>query len=302
MAQAEVQIVPKGHFDASMIHIQVDTMANVADSVRLRFYTGAYPKEHWFSLHGQKSTIDSTSGCWTNSGCSGATWTTSNTWVEYFYKLEPGEYELKIYDGYGDGFNNGQVEYYSYIGGSWVLKWNWVGINNGQSGSGYGTHNNWQVEGTRGHQAGISGFVVATIDTTDAFGKVYLPYKTPQQYRVTIDGSHLQHPHSTNAYSYISSMILKADSQSIDSFDWYCADLTQDGKFTIMDLEFLRLIPFSPMMFLTESEYNLYYTSSQSYLLSNPPSSSRTKEGEMIYYMLNAGYNIFSIYNVEEVK
>lgn len=302
LGQAEVHIISKGYSDASNIHIQVDTMANVSDSVRLRFYTGAYPREHWFSLHGQKSTVDSTTGCWSSSNCTGSTWTTSNTWVEYFYRLEPGEYELKIYDGYGDGFNNGQVEYYSYINGAWVLKWSWVGINNTVTGSGYGAHTNWQIEGTRAHQAGISGWVVATIDTTDGFGKVFLPYKTPQQYRVTLDGSHLQHPHSLFVNDYISSLILEADPQAITSFDWYCADINQDNKFTISDLQLFSQIPNSPMMFITQSEYTLYSSSQASYLLTNSPSTSRTKEQELTFYMLNAGYNVYTLPKIEEIK
>ena len=233
---ATVGVQDKGGIPIKVEHQQ--TVFSGSDSIQVRIYSGFYPREHWYSLNSDGVEIDATVGCWTNGSCTPATWTSANTWYTYHYSLTADVYSVNIYDGFGDGFNGGQVEVSRWENGAWKVIWLWTGISNNQGGSGYGTHTNWQVEGTR--EFTVTGatstmFVDQGWDTTDVNGEVSFANPNSYPYRATIDVSGMQSTLIERDMLYM--MYMRMFPDSMKSWDFHTCDFDGDGKVTEVDIK-----------------------------------------------------------------
>lgn len=233
---ATVGVQDKGGIPIKVEHQQ--TVFSGSDSIRVRIYSGFYPREHWYSLNTPTSQIDATVGCWSNGSCSPASWTSSNTWYTYYYSLTADTYLVNIYDGYGDGFNGGQVEVSRWENGAWKVLWLWTGITNNQSGSGYGSHTSWQIEGTKAFTvsgASSTVYVDQGWDTTDVNGEVSFANPNSYPYRTTIDVSGMQNTIIERDMRYM--MYMRMFPDSMKAWDFHTCDFDGDGAVTEIDIK-----------------------------------------------------------------
>jgi len=235
-----VSVATVGVQDKSGIGIKVEhqqTVFSGSDSIRIRIYSGYYPREHWYSLESTTSVIQQTVGCWSNGSCTPSTWTSSNTWYTYYHSLPADNYTVKVYDGYGDGFNGGQVEVARWENGVWKVIWLWTNITNNQGGSGYGSHTNWQVEGSKTFDvsgAATTMFVDQGWDTTDVNGEVTFPNPASAPYRVTIDVSSMNNTIIDRDMRYM--MYMRMFPDSMKAWDFHTCDFDSDGAVTEVDI------------------------------------------------------------------
>ena len=235
-----VSVATVGVQDKSGIPIKVEHQQSVfsgSDSIRIRIYTGFYPREHWYSLESPTSVIQQTVGCWSSGNCTPATWTSANTWVTYYHSLTVDEYTVKVYDGYGDGFNGGQVEVARWENGTWKVVWLWTGITNNQGGSGYGSHTNWQVEGSKTFTVSGAATIVYVDqgwDTTDVNGEVTFANPNSYPYRTTIDVSNMNNTIIDRDMRYI--MYARMFPDELAAWDFHTCDFDGDGAITQVDI------------------------------------------------------------------
>ena len=239
-AAQNISIATVGIQDKSGVGIKVEhqqTTTSGGDSIRVRIYSGFYPREHWYSLESSTTTIQATVGCWSSGNCTPATWTSSNTWYTYYYGLSADTYTVKIYDGYGDGFNGGRVEISRWENGAWKVLWLQTSWTNNQGGSGYGSHTSWQLEGSRTFDVTgtpVVSYVSQGWDTTDVNGEVTFLNPNGNAYRVTIDASTMQSTLIERDMLYM--MYVRMFPDQLSAWDFHTCDFDGDGKVTQTDI------------------------------------------------------------------